>query len=90
MLSTRFPFSVTVMTSVIRGLRDRVLRLQKEATGIRAVAMSLSFDEDRDLFLQHAAALDAEAARLEVQARQDELREEAHLGLSVSASQSQR
>ena len=77
------------MPSVIRDLRDRVLRLQKEATSIRAVAMSLSFDEDRDLFLQHAAALDAEAARLEVQARQDELREQAHSQLSGSASQSQ-
>ena len=77
------------MPSVIRDLRDRVLRLQKEATGIRAVATSLSFDEDRDLFLQHAAALDAEAALLEVQARQGEVQEQALLGLSGSESQSQ-
>lgn len=70
------------MPSVIRDLRDRALRLQKEAAHIRAVAMSLSFDEDRALFLQHAAALDAEAAGLEVQARQSEIPEQTHLELS--------
>lgn len=62
--------------------------MHKEAANLRAVAISLSFDEDRDLFLQHAAALEAKAARLEVQAREDELREPAHLELSGSESQS--
>jgi hypothetical protein len=46
-------------------LRERALRLRKEARGIRDVAASLSFEEDSNLFLQHAAALDAEAADLE-------------------------
>ena len=41
--------------------------------------MSLSLDEDRDLFLLHAAALDAEAACLEVQVSRRELREQDHL-----------
>lgn len=70
------------MPSVIRDLRDRALRLQEEAAGIRAVASSLSFDEDRELFLQHAAALERDAARLEAQARQSEAREQAHLEMS--------
>jgi hypothetical protein len=78
--------SVTVVLFVIRDLRDRALRLQTEAIRIRAVAASLSFDEDRELFLQHAAALDTEAARLEVQARQTELREQACLEVSGSES----
>jgi hypothetical protein len=60
--------------------------LQEEATRIRAVAMSLSFDEDRDLFLQHAAALDVQAAGLEAQGRQGELPEQAHFELSGKAS----
>ena len=55
------------MSALTGELRDQALRLRKEAIGIRQVAMSLSFDEDRELFLQHAAALDAEAACLEVQ-----------------------
>lgn len=75
----RIHSSVTVMAAGIRDLRNRALRLQQEATRIRAVAMSLSFDEDRQLFLQHAGDLDAEAAVLEVQARQSEAREQAHL-----------
>ncbi len=74
------------MLSVIRDLKDRALRLQEEATRIRAVARSLSFDEDRVLFLQHAAALDAEAACLDVQAHQKELEEQAHLELSGKES----
>jgi len=74
------------MPSVIRDLRDRALRLQKEAAGIRAVAMTLSLDEDSELFLQHANALDAEAACLEVQARRHELREQAELEPSDSES----
>jgi hypothetical protein len=41
--------------------------------------MSLSFNEHRELFLQHAVALEAEAACLEVQAIRNEAREQAHL-----------
>lgn len=67
------------MSSLTRDLRERALRLRKEAAGIRQVAMSLSFDEDRELFLQHAAALDAEAACLDVQASRGEAREHAQL-----------
>ena len=70
------------MPSVIRDLRDRALRLQEQAASIRAVAKSLSFEEDRELFLQHAAALEAEAACLEVQAHRSELQAEAQLELS--------
>jgi len=65
------------MYSVTTGLRDRVLRLQKEAAGIRQAAMSLSADEDRELFFQHAAALDAEVACLEVQIGRGDVREKA-------------
>ncbi len=57
---------VTALPPVMSDLKERALRLRKEADGIRQVAMSLSFDEDRELFLQHAAALEAEAACLEV------------------------
>lgn len=64
------------MFSIIKDLRDRALCLRKEASGIREVAMSLSFDEDRELFFQHAAVLDAEAACLEVQVSRNEAREE--------------
>ena len=49
--------------------------MRKEAIGIRQVAMSLSFDEDSELFLQHAAALDAEAACLELQVSRREARD---------------
>jgi hypothetical protein len=65
------------MYSVTAGLRDRALRLQKEAAGIRQAAMSLSANEDMDLFLQHAAALDAEVACLEVQIGRGEVPEKA-------------
>jgi hypothetical protein len=67
------------MSSMTRDLRERALRLRKEATVIRQVAKSLSFHEDRELFLQHAAALDAKAACLELQVSRDEARAQAHL-----------
>jgi hypothetical protein len=54
------------MSFDIRDLTGRAVRLRKEAAGIREAAMSLSGEEDRELFLQHAAALDREAAYLEV------------------------
>jgi hypothetical protein len=66
------------MSSLIKGLRDRALCLRKEAIGIRQVAMSLSFEADRQLFLQHAAALDGEAACLEVQLSRNEVRDQTH------------
>ena len=65
------------MSLTIGDLRDRALRLRKEAAGIREAAMTLSVDEDRDLFLRHAVALDSEAARLEEQMRRDEAGEQA-------------
>ena len=64
------------MSAPTGDLKDRALRLRKEAVGIRQVAVSLSFDEDRQLFLQHAAAMDAEAACLEVQLKRREVREQ--------------
>lgn len=63
------------MSAVNTDLRERALRLRREATGIREAAMSLSSDQDKELFLRHAAALDAEAARLEVQTSANDARE---------------
>jgi hypothetical protein len=67
------------MSAPAGDLEDRALRLRKEAVGIRQVAVSLSLDEDRQLFLQHAAALDAEAACLEVHLKRREAREQDYL-----------
>lgn len=51
---------LTFVDRMYYGLSDRAIRLQQEATGIRQAAMSL-FRPTRtgDLFLQHAAALEA-------------------------------
>jgi hypothetical protein len=61
------------MPSVTRDLKDRALRSQEEATRIRAVRC----------LLQHAAALDVQAAGgLEARGRQGKLPEQAHFELS--------